>query len=316
MSAFISTEIYKKVKKKLNRLSESIKEETEENNNENCVRLENAIKDIYNLIYDSDYINLNDDNPNSPAIDLLEESEGHGIQITVSNTADKVTDTLRAFYKHDISEKAFKKLTILFFVKEDLQFKKSSLKNKLKKIGSKENPFPNVEIQIWNLKDFRNKLLKNLDPDKLEKINDYLKKNLTSSYDNDFKRKLTPHESVVFNKLQSYMKNEKIKSLLEIGFGDRFEYEQKNLLNEFCETIRESLEEMNPSPFYTELEALHNKMWNLNWCLTENGGRCDHDRSLYEIKEECYQKANEYADNILYLYQELKKDVFERGIES
>lgn len=69
---------------------------------------ENYFRDIFNIVYDSNFVNANLDNLNAPYIDLVDSNKKRLIQITTTRTKEKILHSLQALkiekYKsYDIS---------------------------------------------------------------------------------------------------------------------------------------------------------------------------------------------------------------------
>lgn len=76
------------------------------------IHSENFFIPILNKAFDLDLVNLNNVKKNFPALDLADYQNRVGFQITVSNTNEKVTNTIEKFYKNELYD-TFDKVYIL-----------------------------------------------------------------------------------------------------------------------------------------------------------------------------------------------------------
>ena len=73
---------------------------------------EKFFRDLLNLTYDLNLVNLNDKDKNAPAIDLGDETEEVSYQVTATATAAKIEDTIEKFLTHKRYED-YKELRVL-----------------------------------------------------------------------------------------------------------------------------------------------------------------------------------------------------------
>jgi hypothetical protein len=76
--------------------------------------IEDYVLGILNITYSMDFINLNDEKKNFPALDLGDRKKRVGVQITTNNDRSKIIETLEKFFKHEL-DKDFDCVWILIF---------------------------------------------------------------------------------------------------------------------------------------------------------------------------------------------------------
>ena len=124
--------------------------------------LENFFKDILNIVFDCNLINLNDQRSNNPGLDLGDEARGIAYQITSTKTSAKVNDTLEAVCGDSEQIKKFPKIYVLI-----LQEKQSSYSLK----SEFADPLGFTTAHIKDINDLLKKVL-SLPIERLQKLFD------------------------------------------------------------------------------------------------------------------------------------------------
>lgn len=90
---------------------------------------ENFIKDILNLVYGYGLVNLNVDNKNTAAIDLGSLEDSIAVQVTATDTADKIHKSIAGFIKGKLYEKYDRLIVFIITGKKDYtaEFKTNDL---------------------------------------------------------------------------------------------------------------------------------------------------------------------------------------------
>lgn len=152
------------------------------------------IKEILNIIYDWKLINSNENNRNSPAIDLEDAENSIAVQVTSTSKKVKIQDTLTKFFSNNL-DSSFK--TLFVFILGNKQKSYSSFKIK------DEFTF-DPEIHILDLSDIK-KRIAFLPTAKIEKIRNVLKddkvksKTASSSARNNYKKIQATRKMIVKN---------------------------------------------------------------------------------------------------------------------
>lgn len=166
MALFVRTDVINEITDELARIAIKLKLDTKANTIVENVRAETFFCDLFNIIYDLNLKNLNNEDTNAPSIDLGDEKAGVSYQITSTNTKDKVLDCTSKFQKYDWDKK-FKILNI-FIIGE-------------KKKYYKLPKFETFELNVIDIVDI-GKEIEKLSLDKLKLINEYMKKELKFEY--------------------------------------------------------------------------------------------------------------------------------------
>lgn len=88
---------------------------------------ENFFRDIFNIVYDANFINLNDERRNHPAVDLGCDKTSTAVQVTSTPTNKKIKDAIGKFIKYKLDQR-FKKLRIFLLThpRENIKLEKQS----------------------------------------------------------------------------------------------------------------------------------------------------------------------------------------------
>lgn len=124
--------------------------------------LENFFRDILNIVFDCNLINLNEQRSNNPGLDLGDEARGIAYQITSTKTSAKVNDTLEAVCGNPEQMKKIPKIYVLI-----LQEKQSSYSLK----SEFADPLGFVKTNIKDIDDLLKKVL-SLPIERLQKLFD------------------------------------------------------------------------------------------------------------------------------------------------
>lgn len=152
------------------------------------------IKEILNILYDWELINSNQNNRNSPAIDLEDVENSIAVQVTSTSKKVKIQDTLSKFFSNNL-DSSFR--TLFVFILGNKQKCYSSFKIK------DEFTF-DPEIHILDLSDIK-KRIAFLPTAKVEKIRNILKddkvksKTASSSARNNYKKIQATRNIIVKN---------------------------------------------------------------------------------------------------------------------
>ena len=71
------------------------------------IDVENLFRDIFSVLYETNFINLNEDRPNYPGVDLYSEEKDIAIQVTSQHTAKKIQSTMNAIERAQHSFKNY-----------------------------------------------------------------------------------------------------------------------------------------------------------------------------------------------------------------
>lgn len=112
MSAIKSMEYFSAITSALAYLSRCVETRASLNLNDLNVHSENFYKDLLNLVYGYNLINLNSLTHNTASIDLSDEAIGLCIQVTSTNSIEKIKKTVDKFIKEGLHEK-YKDLKVL-----------------------------------------------------------------------------------------------------------------------------------------------------------------------------------------------------------
>lgn len=105
--------------------------------------LENFFRDYLNTCMSWSLVNANAERSNAPGIDLIDESEGLGIQVTSQADASKVNETLAKVVKHKINDRC-PKIVVLVAGKKQGSYKLNTADASL--LGF-------TEENIWDIRD-------------------------------------------------------------------------------------------------------------------------------------------------------------------
>ncbi|QKX18155.1 SMEK domain-containing protein [Microbulbifer sp. YPW1] len=126
-------------------------------------------KNLFNLIYSWDLMDLNEIQNNYPAIDLGDKKEGVCVQITAERGSPKIRRTIKK-YNEKMLYKEYGRL--VFFILTDKKAYSSEFDTKNKFEFSKER-------DIWDIDDVL-EVVENADFDTIESVHSFLKKELSS----------------------------------------------------------------------------------------------------------------------------------------
>ncbi|CEP36838.1 Putative uncharacterized protein [Halomonas sp. R57-5] len=127
------------------------------------VHAENFYRDLLNLAFGYNFININSIDGNAAAIDLGDENERIAIQVTSTSALAKSRHTVSKFIEKELYLK-YDKLIILNIAKKE--------KHKLKELGN-ENFIFKITDCVWDVGDLCAKI-NNLDLKNIEFINEFL----------------------------------------------------------------------------------------------------------------------------------------------
>ncbi len=124
--------------------------------------IEDYVLGILNIVYSMEFINLNDEKKNFPALDLGDRKNRIGVQVTTNNERAKITETLKKFFAHEL-DKEFDIVWILIFGK----------KKNYKSFDCKDDFDFNRKKHIIDISDLEVEIKKK-DEDALKTLNEYL----------------------------------------------------------------------------------------------------------------------------------------------
>lgn len=155
----------------LNQLCTDISNEKVIGKNNRIHDLENYVKDFLNILHnltgDSQYVNINTANFNSPGVDLYSPAKKEYIQITANNSSTKFKDSIDKTSKYLQTENLLEsEYTFIFFSVEALKCKNKD------KIISK---YSYKEVSCWNM-DYIIRLISSANIDQLERIDNIIKR--------------------------------------------------------------------------------------------------------------------------------------------
>ncbi|WP_159474747.1 SMEK domain-containing protein [Chryseobacterium sp. 18068] len=170
---------------------------SESNLNDINIIYEFHIKEILNILYDWKLINSNENNKNSPAIDLEDIENSIAVQVTSTSKKIKIQETLNKFFSNNFDSK-FKTLFVFILGK------KQNIYTSLK---IKENFAFDPSINILDFSDI-NKRVAFLPNSKIEKVRNILKKDKygsvrSSNAKNIFKTIQITRKKIVKNLVRS-----------------------------------------------------------------------------------------------------------------
>ncbi|GAL86027.1 peptide deformylase [Sporocytophaga myxococcoides] len=120
------------ISKFLSRLSENVKILNSIGDYSLNIYAENALIEVFNLIYDANFKNINSEKKNYPSIDLVDSSRGIAIQITSTNNNTKIKDCISKFFKYG-SESNCDTLYIFILTEKQKKYDDSKIKIHIKK---------------------------------------------------------------------------------------------------------------------------------------------------------------------------------------
>lgn len=160
---------------KINQFKSEIRIKSNNNLNDESVYAENFVCELLNLCYDYKLHNLNEEKSNFPGIDLGDEANKLGIQVTMQSTSEKVNKTLEKCY----TNKCYTKFPNLkFFMLSDKQ-KSYSIKKSYKEINF------DYKEDILDFNDLYKTII-NLGIDKQEEIFKYINKQFPEDNPNQY----------------------------------------------------------------------------------------------------------------------------------
>ncbi len=131
------------------------------------VHSENFYRDLLNLAFGYNLVNINTINPNAAAIDLGDEGNSLAIQVTSTSAIAKTRRTVRKFIEKGLCEK-FDRLIILNIA--------SKTTHTVPTIGDDSYRF-NTKDDIWDIGDLAVKI-NDLDLPKIQEIDSFLNRQL------------------------------------------------------------------------------------------------------------------------------------------
>lgn len=129
---------------------------------------ENFYRDLLNLAFDYNLVNINIEEPNAAAIDLGDEQISIAIQVTSTATLEKIKKTLKSFIKKNLDQK-YDRLVVLNI--------KEKLNHRTKKLGDDGKFQIDLENDLWDVSTL---LIKIGDQEisKIEQVLNFLKENI------------------------------------------------------------------------------------------------------------------------------------------
>lgn len=131
------------------------------------IHSENFYRDLLNLAFDYNLVNINILDQNTPAIDLGDENRKLAIQVTSTSTLEKTTRTVTKFIEKGLHKK-YSRLVILN-IKEKKKHSNPTIGNNSYSLKTKND--------IWDISDLALKI-NDLKLPKIREINDFLKQQL------------------------------------------------------------------------------------------------------------------------------------------
>ncbi len=169
-----------------------LKKETESSNKLNLTDVnifqEDLFKEILNIIYKYNLINLNSIEKNASVIDLSDEEKGIGIQVTSNKGRKKIQETINGFINNGL-EKKYKRLVVLILTN------KTKFKNEF---DTKGKFLFSIKDDIWDIDDILYKI-QNIDSNTLEKVYDFI----ASEFGNEQYKKNTQYVDKITENIDS-----------------------------------------------------------------------------------------------------------------
>ncbi|MBP2029053.1 hypothetical protein J2Z35_002891 [Acetoanaerobium pronyense] len=196
----------------------------------NCVNFydinivaEDFYANLLNLIYGYNLINLNVEEKNAPAIDLVDDINRISIQVTSDNTSEKIKESIRKFNEHE-HYLNYDRLIVLMLTK----------KKKYRTIFDTDGKFSfNATNDLIDYTDLM-KFIKAKSTKDLKEIKDYLNLELT---DKMFQEKNTESSEIdtIIALIEYITKNRELKKNIDTVIDP--EYKIKKRFKEFTERI-------------------------------------------------------------------------------
>lgn len=187
---------------------------------------------LLNEIYDYELVNANQNIKNYPGIDLIDEKNKIGFQITSTNSFQKIKSTLDKIIKHKIYTKV-NECFILIISEKPTNYNQdtveTTVQGKLK--FSKKN--------IIDLGDLFSKI-KTLNLTKLQKISEYLKSQYTDS--NKTNKILDSNFQTIITELKKYIDMETLAIRIESAHKAKISWHEKK---SFLESNLPALSDLN-----------------------------------------------------------------------
>lgn len=177
-----SARLFEDIVMKLSVLRYIIKSRSKQQHYDLNKQAENFFKEIFNLVYGYDLINLNLANKNAAAVDLGSLEDGIAVQVTATDTADKIHKTIAAFLKAELYEK-YERL-IMFII--------TGKKNYTAEFQTKDLFKFDPESDILDIDDLLDEI-NNLPLDKLQSVHKFIGDELAP-----IAQALAPPESLLF----------------------------------------------------------------------------------------------------------------------
>ncbi|KKP43047.1 MAG: hypothetical protein UR31_C0011G0030 [Parcubacteria group bacterium GW2011_GWA2_33_14] len=227
-----------KIFKHLTILASIVKSKNQLSLNDDSKSSESFFKDLLNIIFGYNFINLNNKEKNYAGIDLGDASERICVQITSSNTSKKIQETLDISDKHKRYEE-YDEITILII----------GYKQKYKKIFTSKFK----KCNVWDIRDVFQKI-DSLPTPHIEKIIEYLDRELDTVIKINPIDLLDKDISIIIDILFNYLSEKGFKG--KVGSQQQYKLvrrqdgfiDKKNNLNNVNELLFNS--EIRPSLKY------------------------------------------------------------------
>lgn len=154
--------------KKLAILSKEIELNNSQNLTDINISTEDFVKDLLNLTFGYNFININETTKNAPSIDLVDNDKKVAVQVTSSSTTSKIKDTVTKFVEHDWYLKYTR--LIIFNISKISKYQKDTIGNEQFSISTKTD--------IWNFDYIINKI-KHKETSFLKKISNFISEELS-----------------------------------------------------------------------------------------------------------------------------------------
>lgn len=219
-----SARLFEDIVMKLSVLRYIIKSRSKQQHYDLNKQAENFFKEIFNLVYGYDLINLNLANKNAAAVDLGSLEDGIAVQVTATDTADKIHKTIAAFLKAELYEK-YERL-IMFII--------TGKKNYTAEFQTKDLFKFDPESDILDIDDLLDEI-NNLPLDKLQSVHKFIGDELAP-----IAQALAPPESLLFKaeklEAQQFKNAKRLRIARSAELGEDWKKELREL-RKFCQII-------------------------------------------------------------------------------
>lgn len=172
---------------------------------------EDFFADLFSIIRNSKYENINKTKKNAPAIDLINKDKKIGIQVTATNTSNKITNTIKKFKKYKYPEKGYS--LEIFILTQKEEYGKSS------------------EAKIYDMSDLIAEIYK-LSSEQKKAISDLIDKNLITINLNH------PFDTTEYNIYKAPHNLNRMNKICELNWkNDESEY-SRCIINKYIDILK------------------------------------------------------------------------------